>query len=146
MKKVGFVLLMLVASIGVQAQSVCGAVDGKYPVYCTVMGYNNWGIGKVRVVLDMGDNKSMKSYYQSLFDMTGKKLRFNTMMSVLDYMGKRGWKVRGTYYITESKLKNVVHYLLEKYVSDDSEKTEGLTLRTDSFPEVRAGKNGDDLY
>ena len=51
------------------------------------------------------------------------------MMEVLDYMSKRGWKVHTTYVITESMgNQNVLHFLLEKQVTDDSQIDEGLEL------------------
>lgn len=130
MKKVLFVLVMFLMSISMEAQSVVKTEDGKYPVYCTIYGYNFWGIGKVKVQLDLGDNSGAKEY-QSLYDDSGNKIKFNTMMEVLDYMGKRGWSVNGTYYITRGGGQNVINYLLEKKVTNDSEKTEGLTLRED---------------
>ena len=56
-------------------------------------------------------------------------LKFNSMMEVLDYMGKRGWKLVNTYYITMASKQNVVNYVMEKRISNDSEKTEGLTIK-----------------
>ncbi len=107
------------------AQSVVKTEDGKYPVYCTVMGYNFWGLGKVKVELDFGDRTNSKSH-QSLYDADGKKLKFNSMMEVLDYMGKRGWHVNSTCISDE-----VIEYLLEKKVEKDSQKAEGLVLEDD---------------
>ncbi|MCH3994143.1 MAG: hypothetical protein LKE54_03660 [Prevotella sp.] len=129
MKKILFVLVMFLMSISMEAQSVVKTEDGKYPAYCTVSGYNFWGFGKVKVKLDLGDSEAKED--QSLFDESGKKIKFNTMMEVLDYMGKRGWFVNGTYYITKGSGQNVINYLLEKKITNDSEKTEGLTLRED---------------
>lgn len=87
-----------------------------------------WGYGKVKVRLDMGRKQPNKEGYESIY-AGDKKRKFNTMMEVLDYMSKRGWKVHTTYVITESMSKqNVLHFLLEKQVTDDSQIDEGLEL------------------
>lgn len=69
-----------------------------------------------------------------------------TMMSVLDYMGVRGWRCVDTYYISDGKSSRVIHYLLEKWVSTDEEKLSGLQLQKADDEPVERGKNVDDLY
>ena len=126
MKKL-FLLLMALWSLGVNAQSVTKPGEA-YSVYCGFEGYNSWGYGKVKVRLDMGRKQINKEGYESIYD-GDKKRKFNTMMEVLDYMSKRGWKVHSTYVITESMGKqNVLHFLLEKQVTDDSQIDDGLEL------------------
>ena len=121
-------LLVLLAAMAAMAQSN----EGKRPVYCDLMAYNFWGFGKVKVQLDMGDYAYHSSRsYDSLFDESGKKMKFNTMMEVLNYMGERGWRVIDTYYITEGRSK-VLHYLLEKWIKEESERKEGLILKEDN--------------
>lgn len=124
-----------------QAQGTQEWREGKRPVYCNVMGYNFWGVGKVKVRLDMGDGR-----FSSLFDEQGKALKFGTMMSVLDYMGVRGWRCVDTYYISDGKSSRVIHYLLEKWVSTDEEKLSGLSLQKADDEPYERGKNMDDLY
>lgn len=125
-----FVFLMLTLTLQVCAQNQ--SIEGKRPVYCNVMGYNFWGFGKVKVQLDMGDYAYHSSRsYDAIYEQDGKKKKFNTMMEVLNYMGERGWKVIGTYYITESPRQHVIHYLLEKWISDESQRKEGLILKED---------------
>ena len=124
-----------------QAQGTQEWQEGKRPVYCNVMGYNFWGVGKVKVRLDMGDGR-----FSSLYDEQGKALKFGTMMSVLDYMGVRGWRCVDTYYISDGKSSRVIHYLLEKWVSSDDEKLSGLQLQKADDEPVERGKNADDLY
>lgn len=72
MKKILFTLVLAFMSLVANAQSLVKTDDGKYSVYCTVMGYNFWGIGKVKVELDFGDATHGKGF-QSLYDETGKK-------------------------------------------------------------------------
>jgi hypothetical protein len=51
------------------------------------------------------------------------------MMEVLDYMAKRGWTVHSSYIVTEGISKqNVLHFLMEKKVTNDSQISEGLEL------------------
>lgn len=127
MKKVLFVIMVALMSLSANAQSVSKPYES-YPVYCDLAGYNTCGYGKVKVRLDMGRKQPNKEGYESIY-AGDKKRKFNTMMEVLDYMSKRGWKVHTTYVITESMSKqNVLHFLLEKQVTDDSQIDEGLEL------------------
>ena len=126
MKKMLLMLMMTLIGLTASAQSV-NKPGEKYKVYCEVMGFNTWGFGKVKVKLDMGrmpKNKGYESIYQN-----GKKRKFNTMMEILDYMSKRGWTVHSTYVVTEGLGKqSVLHFLLEKEVTEDSQIDEGLEL------------------
>lgn len=110
------------------AQSVVKTDDGKYNSYCEVFGYNLFGVGKLKVILDMGYSTKNEN---SLFGEDGKKIKFNSMMEVLDYMSKRGWKLVETYFISASAKQQVVHYVLEKRVSNEAEKTEGLIIKSE---------------
>ena len=137
-----FIWICLALSLqAARAQGTQEWLEGKRPVYCNVMGYNFWGVGKVKVRLDMGDGR-----FSSLYDEQGKALKFGTMMSVLDYMGVRGWRCVDTYYISDGKSSRVIHYLLEKWVSTDEEKLSGLQLQKADDEPVERGKSGDDLY
>ena len=99
MRKVLFLFLLCI-SITAAAQNN----EGKRPVYCDMMAYNFWGIGKVRMILDMGDRKRGQEF-ETIIGDDGKQMKFNTMMEALNYMGERGWRVIGTYYITKVKEK-----------------------------------------
>lgn len=137
-----FIWICLALSLqAARAQGTQEWLEGKRPVYCNVMGYNFWGVGKVKVRLDMGDGR-----FSSLYDEQGKALKFGTMMSVLDYMGVRGWRCVDTYYISDGKSSRVIHYLLEKWVSTDEEKLSGLQLQKAEDEPYERGKNMDDLY
>ena len=139
MRKVLFLFLLCI-SITAAAQNN----EGKRPVYCNVMGYTTWGFGKIKVQLDMGDITRTKGF-DAIYEANGKKKKFNTMMEVLNYMGERGWKAIGTYYITESPHQHVVHYLMEKWISDESERKEGLILKED-LSDPRTVTIEDDTY
>ena len=143
MKKVLLLLVLAFMSLCAQAQNVMQSGD-KNPAYCVVMGYNVWGFGKVKVQLDLG-RKTNNNGFDSLYDENGKKMKFNSMVSVLNYMGQHGWRCINTYYLTKGST-NVIHYLMEKWISSDDEITEGLILKTDTEEPWKPGKNGDDMY
>lgn len=118
-------------TIGAKAQSAVHTEDGKYPVYCDLKAYNFWGVGKVKVILDMGEVANGKGAYESLYDADGKQIKFNTVMAAVNYMAKRGWKLDKTYYVTEGGMKaqTVIHYVLVKNVKSDNEIREGITTK-----------------
>ena len=118
MKKLLLMIAIAMASLSVNAQSVSNPGE-KYPVYCAVKGYNFWGVGKVKVMLDFG---AKVKNFETLIGDDGKQIKFNTMMEVINYMAKRGWELDRTYIITEGMSKqNVINYVLKKYVVNDDE-------------------------
>lgn len=135
MKKLLFAIVMAFCCLSINAQSAVNTEDGKYNVYCDVMGYNFWGFGKVKVQLDLGAVAEGRGAFESLYDENGKKIKFNTMMDVINYMSKRGWQVHSTYVVTESKGlsggQNVIHFLLVKKVASDDQIREGLITKDD---------------
>ena len=128
MKKVFIIIMMALMSLGAQAQSV-NQPGEKYPVYCSVKGYNFWGVGKVKVQLDLGYKTSN---FETLLDENGKQIKFNTMMEVINYMAKRGWELDQVCFFTEGMTKtNVANYILKKYITDDSEIRAGISTQAD---------------
>lgn len=128
MKKVFIIIMMALMSLGAQAQSV-NQPGEKYPVYCSVKGYNFWGVGKVKVQLDLGYKTSN---FETLLDENGKQIKFNTMMEVINYMAKRGWELDQVCFFTEGMSKtNVANYILKKYITDDSEIRAGISTQAD---------------
>ena len=128
MKKVFIIIMMALMSLGAQAQSV-NQPGEKYPVYCSVKGYNFWGVGKVKVQLDLGYKTSN---FETLLDENGKQIKFNTMMEVINYMAKRGWELDKVCFFTEGMSKtNVANYIMKKYVTDDSEIRAGISTQAD---------------
>lgn len=126
MKKVFIIMMMALMSLGAQAQSV-NQPGEKYPVYCSVKGYNFWGVGKVKVQLDLGYKTSN---FETLLDENGKQIKFNTMMEVINYMAKRGWELDQVCFFTEGMSKtNVANYILKKYITDDSEIRAGISTQ-----------------
>ena len=128
MKKVFILMAFVMAVCCAQAQSV-NQPGEKYPVYCSVKGYNFWGVGKVKVQLDLGYKSSN---FESLLDENGKQIKFNTMMEAINYMAKRGWELDQVCFFTEGMSKtNVANYIMKKYITDDSQIREGLKTQDD---------------
>ena len=126
MKKVFIIIMMALMSLGAQAQSV-NQPGEKYPVYCSVKGYNFWGVGQVQVQLDLGYKTSN---FETPLDDNGQPLKFNTMMEVINYMAKRGWELDKVCFFTEGMSKtNVANYIMKKYVTDDSEIRAGISTQ-----------------
>lgn len=129
MKKIILILAIIFMAIGAKAQSTIQSEDGKYPVYCDLKAYNFWGVGKVKVMLDMGAVSNNGGSFESLYGEDGKKIKFNTVMEAVNYMAKKGWILDKTYYITEGAGRAVLHYVLVKRVKNDSEIRAGLITK-----------------
>lgn len=80
MKKILFLLMFVLATASSIAQE-------KYPYYCTINGSYNLAM-KIRIELEWGESKD-KRY---LRDENGKKIEFNNLIDILNYMSKRGWE------------------------------------------------------
>lgn len=93
----------------------------KYPYYCTINGSYNLAM-KIRIELEWGESKD-KRY---LRDENGKKIEFNNLTDILNYMSARGWQ-----FVTELNYDGHIHYLLKKDVSSPEEAKKGLRFDTD---------------
>lgn len=129
MKKIILILAIIFMAIGARAQSTIQSEDGKYPVYCDLKAYNFWGVGKVKVMLDMGAVSNGGGSFESLYGEDGKQIKFNTVMAAVNYMAKKGWILDKTYYVTEGAGRAVLHYVLVKRVKNDNEIREGLITK-----------------
>ncbi len=109
------------------------AADSSFYAYCDVSGFNRFG--KTEAVIDLGDTLSQLGGTQSLYDGHGKKIKFNTIIDVVNYMGQRGWRMFSVYQKTEKDpLEHTyytIHYLMEKCVKNRDEIKEGLILGKD---------------
>lgn len=129
MKKIILILAIIFMAIGAKAQSTIQSEDGKYPVYCDLKAYNFWGVGKVKVMLDMGAVSNGGGSFESLYGEDGKQIKFNTVMAAVNYMAKKGWILDKTYYVTEGAGRAVLHYVLVKRVKNDDEVRAGLITK-----------------
>ena len=75
-----------------------------------------------------------------------KPVKFNSHIDALNYMSKLGWRVKDTYFLSELKDK-VLHFLLVKDVTDDSQISEGIYVKPKKTKEpYKPGKDGDGVY
>lgn len=138
MKKILLILLLALSASSFAQQSQ--PIEKERPVYCDVMAYNFWGVGKVRVIIDLGADRN-----GTILTEDKKAMKFNSIIDVLNYMSKLGWHVKDSYYLSEEVSKQkVLHYLLEKMITDDEQITEGISV---GKPEKwKPGQTGDDMY
>ena len=130
MKKCLFLLLMLI-SVNVMGQE-------PHRVYCELLGQSRFMSNKVNVSVDFGqDTNFWKSYSdQFLVDENGDKIKFNSMVDAMNYMGRLGWEFEQAYVVTVGQ-QNIYHWLLSKKISDDEEIDSGFTTK-EKFKENNA--------
>ena len=114
MKKILFLLMFVLASASSIAQE-------KHPYYCTISGTYNLTM-KIRLELEWGEQKQLVA----LRDENNKKIEFNNLTDILNYMSARGWQ-----FVTELNYDGHIHYLLKKEVSSPEEAKQGLRFDTD---------------
>ncbi|MDY3852433.1 MAG: hypothetical protein SO013_06030 [Prevotella sp.] len=119
MNKIKLLLLMLLVST-----SVSFAQD-KYDTYCELIESQQILTYKITVEIDFGQPTKPATY---LCDEQGKKMLFNSMIDVLNYMSKRGWKLVQTYTVTYSG-NSSCRYILVKQIEKDEDITKGLYLK-----------------
>lgn len=142
MKKLLITCFLVLVYLNINAQALVTDADGRYPVYCTIVCSNFWGFGKVNATMDFGGGKTWLGSLCIILDDDGHKMKFTSTMGAVNYMAKRGWKLDKTIFLTEGK-SNVLHYIMVKYVKDDSEITEGINYK--SKDPVRE-RTGDDMF
>lgn len=114
MKKILFLLVFILTAASSFAQE-------KHPYYCTISGTRNLA-NKIRLELEWGEQKQ----YVALRDENNKKIEFNNLTDILNYMSARGWQ-----FVTELTYEGCIHYLLKKEVSSPDEAKQGLRFSTD---------------
>ena len=135
-KRLSTLLLISILTIAAYSQT-------PRPAYCELMAWNFWGGAKCYVELDIGADS-----YGTICDSTSKPVKFNSPIDALNYMAKLGWSLQTTYYITDTSSKHqIIHYVLVKQVTDDSQISSGIYIKPkkEKKPYER-GKEGDDLY
>lgn len=123
MKKCLFMLLLMMGS-------VCAMGQEPYKVYCELVGTGRMFSTKVNVELDFGQETSYwrQDFDRFLVDENGKRIKFNSMVDAMNYMGRLGWEFKQAYVVTTGQ-QNVYHWLLSKEVTGDEEIGKGLTTK-----------------
>ncbi len=114
-------LSIMVIAMACDAQNIKN--DGEpYEVYCACYGdlLLNGKVKPKKIIWgDLNDEVS-------LMTEDGKKIRFNNMVDVANYLSKRGWKVHNT-----ETLSAHVFVVFSKTIKSDGEAKEGLYFDTD---------------
>lgn len=99
-------------------------------VFCEIVGRGNFMGTKVDISIDFGQKISFfKQYNQKLMvDEEGKRIKFNSMIDALNYMGKFGWEFEQAYAVSMGNT-NVYHFLLSKDITSDREFLYGIKTK-----------------
>ena len=123
-------LLFAIAAISIAAQA-------PYKVYCTLQGNEkNFHNNQVSLRIDYGQ-KSLKD--NKLVDENGDEIKFDTMVSAMNYMSKLGWNYEGCYNSEDQNGGGLIFiWILSKEVTSDDEITQGF--QTKRMLKKRQGK------
>ena len=101
-----------------------------YKVYCEIISRPRTLSNKVDVEFDFGQASSFWSGDRRLFDENGKNIVFNSTLDAANYMARRGWQLEQAFQTFEissgTSTSHTFHWVMAKYVTDDSQITEGL--------------------
>lgn len=110
-------LLLIFAFVGASMMSI--AQDTK-EIYCEVIGRATLSFtGKIKIDIDFGqENKAFEGFNaDALKDpVTGKPIKFNSMIDALNFMAADGWIFVNAYNITEASGNTQYHYIMRKVV------------------------------
>ncbi len=114
-------LLFAVLTITMSAQM-------PYKVYCTLQGNEkDFKNNQVSLRIDYGQ-ESLKD--NKLVDENGKEIKFNTMVSAMNYMSRLGWKYEGCYNSKDQNWGGLIFvWILSKEVTSDDEITHGFQTK-----------------
>ena len=107
-----------------------------YKVYCTLMGNEkDLKNNRVSLSIDYGQD-SFKD--NKLVDAAGKEIKFNTMVSAMNYMPKRGWNYEGCYNSKDQIWGGLIFvWIMSKEVTSDEQITEGFMTKR-MFKELKS--------
>lgn len=129
---------------------VCMTVGAQnHRVYCEIVGTGRFLSSKVNIEVDFGQ---YTNYFDAtgryLVDENGKRIKFNSMVDAMNYMGNLGWVFEQAYVITHGT-QNVYHFLLSKDIDFDEDINAGMKTRKDLRKKIREKQRAeetDDIY
>ena len=112
--------------------TVCGIAQTSQKTYCEIIGQENSdGASLNNVYIDIGQQDNIfTSNSRILVDKDNKKIKFNSMIDVLNYMTQFGWKLEHPYAINDGG-SCYYHYLLSKEITDKKQIKEGLHFKNE---------------
>ena len=85
--------------------------------YIQIVGTSQLLSNKVTIEIDFGQlNKVFSSNDTQVKDVSGKLLKFNSMIDALNFFSENGYKFVSAYALTIGT-QNVYHYLMEKIIN-----------------------------
>jgi len=89
-------------------------------IYCEVIGRSALSLtGKIKIEVDFGqENKVFEGFNQDMIKdpVTGKPIKFNSMIDALNHMSGDGWMLVGSYPVVDSGANVEYHYIMKKTV------------------------------
>lgn len=89
-------------------------------IYCEVVGRAALSLtGKIKIEVDFGqENKVFEGFNQDMLKdpVTGKPIKFNSMIDALNHMAGDGWMLVGSYPVVDASANVEYHYIMKKTV------------------------------
>jgi hypothetical protein len=122
----------IILSLILTLSTVCGIAQTSQKTYCEIIGQENSdGASLNNVYIDIGQQDNIfNSNSRILVDKDNKKIKFNSMIDVLNYMTQFGWKLEHPYAINDGG-SCYYHYLLSKEITDKKQIKEGLHFKNE---------------
>ncbi len=109
-----FLLLVFIAITGLSA------AQETQEVYCEIVGRSTFSFtGKIKIEIDFGqENRMFKGFNTDILKdpVSGKPIRFNSMIDALNFMAQDGWTFVNAYNMTDSNNNIEYHYIMKKVV------------------------------
>jgi len=83
--------------------------------YCMIVGQSKLFSNNLNVTIDDGSSNGsyLNPKFNYLIDEKGKKISFETMVSALNFMSKKGWSFVDAYALSVGN-QNVYHWILKR--------------------------------
>jgi hypothetical protein len=115
-KQITLLVLLIGLSFSAMAQETKEA-------YCEVVGRATLSLsGKIKIDVDFGQaNKVFEGINNDKLKdpVTGKAIKFNSMIDALNHMAGDGWMLVGSYPVIDSSGNVEYHYILKKTVAKE---------------------------
>ena len=104
-----------------------------YKVYCEIVATQKFFSNKSTVELDFGQYAGFWTSDRQLVDEQGNTISFNSALDAANYMARRGWDLEEVFIVQDMTKGDSgtprYHWVMSKFVTDDSQITEGLRTR-----------------
>jgi hypothetical protein len=113
-------LVLLLAVIAGLSFSGNAQTDSTTETYCEIVGRAALSLtGKIKIEVDFGQaNKVFEGFNNDMLKdpVTGKPMKFNSMIDALNHMASKGWLFVNAYQITDSN-GTEYHYIMRRILT-----------------------------